>query len=70
MVFGVEQPDTLTTVYCFAHLYASRRRHDESILFYERACGGYDATFGKDHPTIRSYHQHYVQVLLSQKQDR
>jgi hypothetical protein len=69
-VLGVEHPDTLTTVYCLAHLLANQRQYDESIALYKRACTGYNATLGSDHPTTRSCHQHYLQTLSSQEHDR
>ncbi|KAF2740903.1 HET-domain-containing protein [Polyplosphaeria fusca] len=68
-VLGVNHPDTLTSVYCLAHLLASRHHYDECIALYERACAGYDSTLGKDHPTTRACHQHFEQMLMSQPQD-
>jgi hypothetical protein len=56
-------------MYCLAHLLASRHCYDESTALYERACAGYNATLGKDHPTTRACYQHYSQMLSSQSQD-
>ncbi|KAF1941896.1 hypothetical protein EJ02DRAFT_454726 [Clathrospora elynae] len=57
------------SVYCLAHLLASRHRYDESFVLYERACGAYPAVLGEDHPTTGVCRQHYSEALASQKQD-
>jgi hypothetical protein len=67
---GVEHPDTRTSVYCLAHLLASRYRHDESTALYERACAGYNATLGKDHPTTLACRQHYSQIVMFTQEDQ
>jgi hypothetical protein len=67
-VLGAEHPDTLTSMYCLAHLLGSRHCYDESTALYERACAGYNATLRKDHPTARACHRHYSQMLSSQTQ--
>ena len=68
-VLGVDYPSTLTSLYCLAYLLASRYRYNESTALYERACAGYNTTLGKDHPTTRACHQHFEQMLVSQRQD-
>ena len=69
-VLGPEHPDTLTSVYCLAHLLANQRRHAESLALYERACAAYITVLGEDHPTTRSCRQHYSEMLASQEQDQ
>ena len=69
-VLGPEHPDTLTSVYCLAHLLTHQQRHSESLSLYERACAGYEAVLRKDHPTTRACHQHYADALASQKQSQ
>jgi hypothetical protein len=68
-VVGAELPDTLTNMYCLAHVPANRHRYDESATLYQRAYAGYNATLGKDHPTSRAYYRHYSQMLCSRTQD-
>ncbi|KAF2865795.1 hypothetical protein BDV95DRAFT_506340, partial [Massariosphaeria phaeospora] len=43
-VLGHEHPDTLTSVYCLAHLLAPRHRYKESLVLCDRASAGYEAT--------------------------
>ncbi|KAF1981869.1 hypothetical protein K402DRAFT_341577, partial [Aulographum hederae CBS 113979] len=67
-VLGAEHPDTLMSIYCLAHLLANQqRRTDESVVLYERACTGYSAVLGEDHPTTRACRNHYSEVLMSLK---
>ncbi len=68
-VLGLEHSETLTSVNYLADLLASRYGYDESTALYERACAGYNATLGKDHPTTRACRQHYSQMLSTQEQD-
>jgi hypothetical protein len=69
-VLGPEHPETLTSVYCLAHLLTHQQHHSESLSLYERACAGYEAVLRKDHPTTRACHQHYADALASQKQSQ
>ncbi|KAF2176103.1 hypothetical protein K469DRAFT_608402, partial [Zopfia rhizophila CBS 207.26] len=69
-VLGPEHPDTLTSVYCLAHLLANQRRRAESLALYKRACDAYITVLGEDHPTTRSCRQHYSEILSSQEQDQ
>jgi Tetratricopeptide repeat len=62
-VLGPEHPDTLGSVYCLAHLLASRQRYDDSATLYKRACAGYSTVLRKDHPTTRACRQHYSNML-------
>jgi hypothetical protein len=56
-VLGHEHPSTLTSVYCLAHLLThQQQRYNESLSLYKRACSGYQAVLGKDHPTTRACH--------------
>ncbi|OCK78120.1 hypothetical protein K432DRAFT_302673 [Lepidopterella palustris CBS 459.81] len=68
-VLGPEHPDTLTSVYCLAHLLANRQRYDNSSDLYERACAVYTTVLGKDHPTTRACRKHYSEMLALQEQD-
>ena len=68
-VLGVEHPSTLTSVYCLAHVLANQRRYDESTGLYERACAGYSAVLGNDHPITHSCPKHYSEMLASRTQD-
>jgi hypothetical protein len=63
-VLRPEHPDTLTSVYCLAHLLASRHHYKESLALYERACTAYQAVLGIDHPTTRACRQHYSETQL------
>jgi hypothetical protein len=67
-VLGPEHPDTLTSVYCLAHLLSTRHRYNESLTLYERACAGYETILGKDHPTTRACYQHYTSALALEQQ--
>jgi hypothetical protein len=69
-VLGAEHPDTLTSLYCLAHLLANMRRTDESLILYERAWIGYSAVFGEDHPTTRACRNHYSEVLTPLEANR
>jgi hypothetical protein len=40
-VLGPKHLDTLTSVYCLAHLLAIRHHYKESLALYERACTAY-----------------------------
>jgi hypothetical protein len=64
-VFGVEHPDTLTSMYCLAHLLGSQNQNDESAALYQKACAGFDAVLGKDHPTTRACRRDYSHMLQS-----
>ncbi|KAF1991357.1 kinesin light chain 1 [Aulographum hederae CBS 113979] len=66
-VLGADHPHTLMSIYCLAHLLANQRRTDESVVLYERACTGYSAVLGEDHPTTRACRNHYFEVLMSLK---
>ena len=68
-VLGIEHPDTLMSLYCLAHLLANMRRTDESIVLYKRACTGYSAVLGEDHPTTRACRNHYSKVLTSLEEE-
>jgi hypothetical protein len=57
-VLGHEHPDTLTSVYCLAHLLSTSHCYNESLALYKRACAGYETVLGRDHPTTRACHQH------------
>ncbi|KAF2176095.1 hypothetical protein K469DRAFT_646230, partial [Zopfia rhizophila CBS 207.26] len=63
---GNEHPDTLTSVYCLAHLLAHLHRYDEALSLYQRASSGYITTLGPDHPTTRAClgHQASLRQLL------
>ncbi|KAF2818262.1 hypothetical protein CC86DRAFT_309553, partial [Ophiobolus disseminans] len=69
-VLGHEHPDTLTSVYCLAHLLAHRHRYEESLVLYNRVSAGYEAVLGKDHPTTRACRQHYADALALAKQEQ
>jgi hypothetical protein len=64
-VLGAEHPDTLTSVYCLAHLLVNRRCIDESLVLYKRACIGYSAVLGEDHPTTRACYDYYSELLMT-----
>jgi len=53
-VLGPKHPDTLTSVYCLAHLLANRHCYNESLVLYERACAAYSTVLRKDRPTTRA----------------
>jgi Tetratricopeptide repeat len=67
-VLGEEHPDTLTSVYCLAHLLANQYRNDESAALYERACAGYSGVLGNDRPTTRACYRHYAKMLALREQ--
>jgi hypothetical protein len=66
-VLGPEHPNTLTSMNNLAGV-LDRQGKYESLALYERACAGYQAVLGKDHPTTRACHQHYAVALASQEQ--
>jgi hypothetical protein len=47
---GVHHPDTLTSVYCLAHLLHMTERYAEATELYERAYNGYVQKLGAQHP--------------------
>ena len=63
-VLGREHPETLLSVYCLAHLLASRHRYDESFILYDRACAAYPTVLGEYHPTARVCRQHYATARM------
>jgi hypothetical protein len=67
-VLGHEHPNTLTSVYCLAHLLAHQHRYYESLALYDRASAGYQAVLGQDHPTTCACCQQYAGALASQEQ--
>jgi hypothetical protein len=67
-VLGREHPDTLTSVYCLAHLLVGKHCYEESLVLYKRACAGYQTVLGKDHPTTRACRQHYNEAQLHSQQ--
>jgi hypothetical protein len=67
-VLGREHPDTLTSVYCLAHLLAKQHMFKESLNLYRRACDGYSKVLGEHHPTTRACRQHCSKVFESQEQ--
>jgi len=69
-VLGHEHPNTLISVYCLAYFLAHQRHYNEALALYERACAGYEAVFGKDHPTMRACRQHYTDALALYEQHR
>jgi Tetratricopeptide repeat len=60
---GPEHPDTLTSVYCLAHLLHGHRQYDDSSTLYQRACAGYQKMLGSDHPTTLACLKHYTSML-------
>ncbi|CZS92390.1 uncharacterized protein RAG0_02819 [Rhynchosporium agropyri] len=50
-VLGKTHPDTLTSVYCLAHVPRNRREYDKASKLYERARTGYRLSLGPDHST-------------------
>jgi hypothetical protein len=69
-VLGHEHPDTLTSVYCLAHLLAHQHRYHEALALYDRASAGYQAVLGPDHPTTRACRQDHADALASQEQSQ
>ncbi|KAF2818186.1 hypothetical protein CC86DRAFT_309728, partial [Ophiobolus disseminans] len=67
-VLGYEHPNTLTSVYCLAHLLTHLYRYEESLVLYDRASGGYEAVLRKDHPTTCACRKHYADALAKQEQ--
>ncbi|ENH99051.1 hypothetical protein COCC4DRAFT_154204, partial [Bipolaris maydis ATCC 48331] len=67
-VLGREHPDTLSSVYCLAHMLATLCDYKESLNLYNRACDGYSVVLGEHHSTTRACRQHHSEVLLSCKQ--
>jgi hypothetical protein len=68
-VLGREHPNTLTSIYCLAHLLAQLRCYSESLALYERACAGYHIVFGDNHPTTRICRQHYATARVDATQN-
>jgi hypothetical protein len=65
-VLGPEHPHTLASVYSFAHLLASQCQYNESLALFQRACAGFSAVLGEDHPTTRWCRQLRSEALASQ----
>ncbi|OAG04125.1 uncharacterized protein CC84DRAFT_1207310 [Paraphaeosphaeria sporulosa] len=64
---GYKHPDTLGSVYRLASHLAYQHCYNEALALYNRACAGYQAVLGKDHPTTRMCRQHYVNALALQE---
>jgi hypothetical protein len=61
-VLGVDHPDTLTNMYCLAHLFGAEHRHDEALRLYDRAIAGYNKTLGPMHPITRACQNHKAEL--------
>jgi tetratricopeptide (TPR) repeat protein len=68
-VLGPEHPDTLSTVYGLAKLHQSRKQYDKACILYQRACSGYQARLGSDHPTTLACFKDYLSMLENMKRD-
>jgi len=66
---GKDHPDTLTSVYCLAHLLHYQHRYQEALALYHRASSGYLASLGPRHPTTRACldHRSSLQQMLDQE---
>jgi hypothetical protein len=69
-VLGPEYPSTLTSVHGLAYFLANRHRYDESTVLYERACAGYSAALGGDHPTTRECRKNFSAMLAMRGKGR
>jgi hypothetical protein len=67
-VLGCKHPDTLTNVYCLAHLLASQHYYKQYLALYDRACTAYQTVLGTDHPTTRACRRHSNEAQLRSEQ--
>jgi hypothetical protein len=68
-VLGVDHPDTLTRVYCLAHLLDTKQDLHEALHLYRRAIVGYHKALGPSHPTTVAC-QGYRRSLLEKIDQR
>ena len=62
-VLGKTHPDTLTSVYCLAHLLQKKEEYEEASILYQRAWTGYQLSLGSEHPTTKACVNHYSVML-------
>ncbi|KAF2733217.1 tetratricopeptide repeat domain protein, partial [Polyplosphaeria fusca] len=56
---GKDHPDTLTSVYCLAHLLHTTRRYTEAAELYQRAYDGRVRSLGPQHPRTIACGKHF-----------
>ena len=59
-VLGNKHPDTLTSVYCLAHLLHQKKDYAMAITLYERAHSSYISVLGSSHPDYGAMLQPHV----------
>ena len=64
-VLGVDHPDTLTSIYCLAHLLEARDEHHKALALYHRASSGFVKVLGLDHHTTLACQKHQGSILES-----
>ena len=57
-VLGLDHPNTLTSVYCLAHLFSGLNDHHQAFDLYERAIIGYSKLLGPEHPNTVACQRH------------
>ena len=62
-VLGVEHPDTLTSVYCLAHLLTAKQNFQQALDLYQRTVSGYERVLGVHHPTTAACKEHLSSLL-------
>jgi hypothetical protein len=57
-VWGMDHPDTSTSVYCLTDLLGAKQDRHEALKLYHRAVEGYTKILGRTHPTTRACQRH------------
>ena len=64
-VLGLDYPNTLTSVYCLAHLFSGLNDHHQAFDLYERAIIGYSKLLGPEHPNTVACQRHKTSLRRS-----
>jgi hypothetical protein len=62
-VLGMDHPDTLTSVFCLAHLLSAMHDYHQALDLYNRAITGYNLALGPEHPTTIACQRHRALML-------
>ena len=64
-VLGMKHPDTLTSVWCLAHLLEKQAQYQNAFVLYQKASIGYQEVLGPSHPTtLACLEQHRSMIEL------
>ncbi|KAH8810775.1 kinesin light chain 1 [Xylogone sp. PMI_703] len=62
-VLGKEHHDTYQSIYNLAFLLQAKKEYDEASILYQKACDGFKATLGVEHPTTIECEANYSVML-------